>query len=258
MRTVLAAATLVAALALLGACTGSSATVSQTTASSAPLPTLAPIVSPAPAVTATSAPGQAPSVIQPTPVVAAVSGLDYPLAGACLPAIDNLMPNAPRLYRAGIHEGVDFYPGLACAEIVEGTSVLAAEAGAVVRADWGFQEMTVAELDELLTRSKSQGYTDSAAMDRFRGRQVWIDHGGGIITRYAHLSGIAPGIEVGMTVQAGQLLSYVGDSGTPEAVTAPGAETHLHFEIRVGESYLGEGLAADEVRALLAQAFSNP
>ena len=134
-----AAVAVVAALALLGACTGSSATVSPNTVSPSPGPTLTPDVSPTPMATPTSSPTPAPTptVVQPPPVVS-VSGLDYPLAGACLPTIDNLMPNAPRLYRFGIHEGVDFYPGLACAEIVEGTSVLAAEDGTVVRAGLGF------------------------------------------------------------------------------------------------------------------------
>ncbi len=178
--------------------------------------------------------------------------------GACLPDNNALLPNAPRPYRAGVHEGIDFYPGQACADIAEGTPVVAAKAGVVIRADWTFVEMTATELDELLTRSQTQGYTDELALDRFRGRQVWIDHGGGLITRYAHLSGIGPGINVGAPAQAGQLVGYVGNSGTPEAVTAPTAEMHLHFEIRVGDSYLGAGLPPAQMRALLEQAFLSP
>ena len=175
-----------------------------------------------------------------------------------MPSSDNLMPNAPRPYRAGVHEGVDFYPGLACAAVGEGTLVLAAKAGVVIRADWSFVEMAVGELEERLARSQAQGYTDAETLDRFRGRQVWIDHGGGVVTRYAHLGGIASGINVGLEVQAGQEVGYVGNSGTPEAVTAPEAEMHLHFEIRVGESYLGAGLPPDQVRILLEQAFAGP
>ncbi len=242
------------AVFLMGACTGSSATVSTPTPSAEPEPTITPTISPTALVT----PSPTPAVIEPTPTRSTVSGLVYPIEGACLPANENLMPNAPRVYRAGIHEGVDFYPGLACAAIGEGTPVLAVEAGLVIRADWGFEEMTAEELDELLTRSKAQGYTDAAALDRFRGRQVWVDHGGGIVTRYAHLGEIAPGIDKGMTVQAGQVIAYVGDSGTPEALTEPGTEMHLHFEVWVGESYLGEGLPPEQVRALLEQAFSTP
>jgi murein DD-endopeptidase MepM/ murein hydrolase activator NlpD len=59
-----------------------------------------------------------------------------------------------------------------------------------------------------------------------------------------------------VTVEAGQEVGYVGDSGTPESLTAPGTEDHLHFEIWVGNQYLGQGLPPDEVRALYEKAFS--
>jgi murein DD-endopeptidase MepM/ murein hydrolase activator NlpD len=63
-------------------------------------------------------------------------------------------------------------------------------------------------------------------------------------------------MQPGAKVQAGDLVGYVGDSGTPEAVTAPGTEIHLHFEIRVGDSFLGAGLDNELVRQLYQQAFS--
>ncbi|MBI2912416.1 MAG: peptidoglycan DD-metalloendopeptidase family protein [Chloroflexi bacterium] len=257
-----AAATIVVALAVLDACSGSGATV--TTPSATPSPR----VSATPSATASATPAPSPpwtNTATPstngtgsTPTGPAVSGFVLPIEGACLPDYDALLPNAPRPYRAGVHEGIDLYPGQACADIAEGTPVMAAKAGAVIRADRAFVEMTPTELQELLTRSQSQGYTDEAALDRFRGRQVWIDHGGGLITRYAHLSGIAPGIDVGTAVETGQVVGYVGNSGTPEAVNAPTTEMHLHFEIRVGGSYLGAGLPSDQVRALLERAFSSP
>lgn len=185
-------------------------------------------------------------------------GFAFPIEGACLPNTDRLMPNAPREYRAGVHEGVDFYSGYNCATVLEGTPVLAAKAGTVIRADHGFVEMTEAELDELLSRSQSQGFTDEEALDRFRGRQVWVDHGEGIVTRYSHLSAIPAAIVEGANVEARQLVGYAGESGTPEAVTAPGTEIHLHFEIRVGDSFLGQGLPADQVRLIWEQAFAPP
>lgn len=194
----------------------------------------------------------------PEPQNPAGTGFLIPIAGACLPDDDYLMPNAPREYRYGVHEGVDFYTGRSCTDVPAGTPVMAAKAGRVVRADQAFTEMSPDELNEILARSAAQGFTDAKALDRFRGRQVWIDHGNGVVTRYAHLGGIPEGIQVGTLVQAGDVVGYVGDSGTPEAVTNPGIEIHLHFEIRVGDTYLGAGLPPDQVRYLYNEAFASP
>jgi murein DD-endopeptidase MepM/ murein hydrolase activator NlpD len=204
-------------------------------------------------------PGAAPADL-PSPKVIpqppAGVGFVMPIEGACLPNSEDLMPNAAREYRAGIHEGVDFFAGFNCATVLEGTPVMAAKAGTVIRADHRFVEMTKEELDALLARSKAQGFTDPEGLDKFRGRQVWIDHGNGVVTRYCHLSAIPTAMQPGAKVQAGDLVGYVGDSGTPEAVTAPGTEIHLHFEIRVGDSFLGAGLDNELVRQLYQQAFS--
>jgi len=184
-------------------------------------------------------------------------GFLFPIEGACLPTEERLMPNAPREYRAGIHEGIDFYAGYNCATIQEGTSVLAAKEGRIIRADHDYVNWTLDELNAALARSQAQGFTGDEDLDRFRGRQVWIDHGGGIITRYCHLGDIPREIVPGSVVKASVVVGFVGDSGTPESVTNPGVEIHLHWELRVGDSFLGAGLPADQVRDLYEQAFSN-
>lgn len=86
------------------------------------------------------------------------------------------------------HSGIDLSAS-------RGTPVHAAGAGEVVRA------------------RRSNGY----------GRVVFIDHGGGIETRYAHLQKIL--VEEGDFVPAGGLVGNVGSSGR---ATGP----HLHFEVR--------------------------
>ncbi len=192
-----------------------------------------------------------------TPTIAATAtpdlhGFIYPIDGACLPHGDQLMPNAPRDYRNGTHEGIDFYGSDNCVPITLGTPVVAAKAGQVVRVDAAYQDLTAAQLSALLQDPNAPG-----VLDAFRGRQVWIDHGGGVVTRYCHLSAIATGLAVGDSVSAGEVIAYVGESGTPESVTNPGTEYHLHFELRVGDSYLGQGEPAPQVRSLYLALFDQ-
>ena len=179
-----------------------------------------------------------------------------PVEGACLPTDPNQMPNAPRDYRYGVHEGVDFFTDFACVDVPVNLPALASKSGRVIRADQQFRPLTQTEIDGLLARSEAQGYTDTSALDRFRGRQVWIEHGDGIITRYSHLNGIPPEIVTGVNVERGQVIAYIGDSGTPESVSNPGFEIHLHFEIRVGDTFLGAGLSVEETYAVYQDAFS--
>lgn len=58
------------------------------------------------------------------------------------------------------------------------------------------------------------------------GHLIRVTHGSGFETRYAHLQKWNPGIHVGITVRAGQVIGYVGESGL---ATGP----HLHYEVRL-------------------------
>ncbi len=72
---------------------------------------------------------------------------------------------------------------------------------------------------------------------RFRGTRggygnlLEIDHGGGIVTIYGHLSRFAPTARVGAHVEQGQTVAYVGMTGL---ATGP----HLHYEYRLNGRYL--------------------
>lgn len=91
----------------------------------------------------------------------------------------------------GGHTGIDYRANT-------GTSVYAAAAGVVLDSERGW----------------NGGF----------GTNVFISHGSGMTTRYAHLSGLV--VQPGQTVSKGQLVGYSGNSGRS---TGP----HLHFELRV-------------------------
>jgi murein DD-endopeptidase MepM/ murein hydrolase activator NlpD len=91
-----------------------------------------------------------------------------------------------------MHTGIDIAVGY-------GTPIHAAAAGRVIYAGW---------------------------MDGY-GNLVFVDHGNGISTGYAHQSSIA--VSNGQTVSQGQLIGYVGCTGH---CFGP----HLHFEVRVNGS----------------------
>ena len=95
-----------------------------------------------------------------------------------------------------------------------GAPVRATAAGRVIEADW------------------SGGY----------GRMVDIDHGGGLVTRYAHLSRIA--VKPGEWVERGQIVGRVGSTGRS---TGP----HLHYETHL------DGNAVNPLRFMRAAAPIN-
>lgn len=58
------------------------------------------------------------------------------------------------------------------------------------------------------------------------GKVIILEHGGGISTLYAHMSGFVRGMRPGQRVKQGQNIGYVGSTGD---TTGP----HLHYEYRV-------------------------
>lgn len=94
-----------------------------------------------------------------------------------------------------VHQDTRFHPGIDIAA-PRGTPVHAAEGGEVTRV------------------SRDDEY----------GLMVEIDHGGGLVTRYAHLEAVR--VVTGLRVDRGQEIGTVGQSGQ---VTG----SHLHFEVRM-------------------------
>jgi murein DD-endopeptidase MepM/ murein hydrolase activator NlpD len=182
-----------------------------------------------------SSPGQGRGI---SPVV---RGLLLPIEGVEITAAPELLPNSPREYRAGWHEGIDFAAD-------RGTPVRAAASGRVVRVDREFVDWDPAQQAAALEAALTLGYTPDDTLDRIRGRQVWVDHGRHVVTRYAHLDAVAD-LYVGQTVTRGEVIGAVGNSGFEEG------GPHLHFEVRVGDDYLGDWLDGEELVRVLTRSF---
>lgn len=71
-------------------------------------------------------------------------------------------------------------------------------------------------------RAMSGGRVRFAGVQGDYGNVVWIDHGGGVLTVYAHLSRLDVG--TGDPVDAGQQIGLSGSSGNASG-------PHLHFEV---------------------------
>ncbi|MBB5520010.1 M23 family metallopeptidase [Amphiplicatus metriothermophilus] len=98
----------------------------------------------------------------------------------------------PRRGGAGaFHKGVDLYTGRPRPVLAAGDGIVA-EAG------------------------KRRGFGDT----------ILIRHRNGVETRYAHLSGFAPGMRRGARVRAGDVIGRTGRTGNATAV-------HLHYEVLI-------------------------
>ncbi len=75
-------------------------------------------------------------------------------------------------------------------------------------------------------RATSEGRVTWATRNGTLGNLVVIKHDGGFETKYAHLNGFANGIKKGVRVRQGDVIGYVGATGS---ATGP----HLHYEFLV-------------------------
>ncbi|MBK9054389.1 MAG: hypothetical protein IPL78_26825 [Chloroflexi bacterium] len=119
-----------------------------------------------------------------------LQGLFLPIANTTMAGREFQLPGAPRHYRLGVHEGMDFYKAM-------GTPVQAVAAGIIIRADQAYVEATERQFGLMRDSVFLAGYTPPDALDFYRGRQIWLQLDNGWVAHYAHLSAIAPGLESG-------------------------------------------------------------
>jgi len=181
-----------------------------------------------------------------------------PVEGATISSRRNHLPGAPRAYRNGVHEGFDFYSGTVSVPIEYGTPIRAVADGVVIRADHDYVEHTLEEYDQIIADATAALDTPPELLDKLRGRQVWIRHAGGFVTRYAHLAAIAEGVVEGARVRQGDIIATTGNSGTLEAAQGTRDGPHPHVEVWRGDTtFLGAGMEPEEIWSLAAQVFGK-
>lgn len=90
--------------------------------------------------------------------------------------------------------------------------------------------------------------TDVVTSQRGFGKHIVVDHGFGYTTTYAHLNSF--NVRVGQKVQRGDIIGFVGNSGTSVA-------NHLHYEIKLNGknvdpvNYYFEDLNAEEYERMV-------
>jgi murein DD-endopeptidase MepM/ murein hydrolase activator NlpD len=185
------------------------------------------------------------------------TGYTVPVEGATISSRPSHWPNAPRPYRNGTHEGFDFYSGTVAVPVEYGTPIRAVAGGTVIRSDLDYVEMTLDEYNQVIEVSKRSLNTPPEMLDKLRGRQVWVEHPGGYISRYAHLSAIPATVTVGSKIKQGDIVGETGNSGTLEAANQTRDDPHPHVEIWKGDDYLGHNLDTQQIYDLAQQVFGE-
>ena len=186
------------------------------------------------------------------PVIASPTDPNCPLVLSA-----SSLPGAPRLYRNGIHRGIDFGCGAA------DRSAFAIADGTVVYLVNDYDDPSVPEREALLQQAGFAGFTPHWTLVMLYGNVVIIDHGeiegaGRVVTISAHLEAVDENLEVGSVVTKGQRLGELGNRGTnASALGIRGADDpslHLHWELFIDNWYLGAGMDAATTSELIATA----
>ncbi|WP_096189280.1 M23 family metallopeptidase [Evansella halocellulosilytica] len=181
-----------------------------------------------------------------------LSFLHDPIEGAQVSMVESHLPGAPRDYRNGTHEGIDWYAYGAGVSITTETPIYAMAEGTVVRVDHDFEEYESAEVrNEDLELAHEMGLTPEYILDRLRGQQVWVQYDNGVMNRFAHLDDIPEDLELGSTVDENTIIGYVGNSGTSHAFTDENGGLHLHQDLLIYGEMFWEPYDPEEVTQIL-------
>ncbi len=163
-----------------------------------------------------------------------------------VPEYLNLLPNALREYRSGVHHGIDF-------PIPLNGPIVAVSGGIIVRSNPLHSDVDIDTYNAFLETTQKLSKTPEDIYNYILlGKSIVIDHGYSItpnfrtISVYAHLSAIADDILPGTRIEKGQLIGFSGNTGTSSGALRNEKGAHLHWELYFedggGKYFLGQNI----------------
>tara|TARA_B100000902_G_scaffold145170_1_gene142410 strand:+ start:548 stop:1267 length:720 start_codon:yes stop_codon:yes gene_type:complete len=185
----------------------------------------------------------------------------FPIKYVSFPTRESLLPNAIRAYRNGIHEGIDIVANY-------NTPVYASLSGVVVVANSSYKDLNINQYNEFLSKtSKIKKTPRDIYTHILLGKYVIIDHGFDFVkgfrttTTYAHLSQLHGNILSGASVKKGDLIGYIGNTGTKYGAQGNNAGAHLHWEMHFENTdniyYLGQNIKKKQFIELTKKIFER-
>ncbi len=171
----------------------------------------------------------------------------------------NLVVGAPREYRSGIHNGLDFN--------CETTDHLIRSAGSgqVIFVVNDYINPSSQDRDAVLAQTEPAFDTPFWTLANLYGNFVVIDHqlpsGDRAVTVYAHLSQVDSQILPGVLLDGGTPLGFAGNSGTSTAaagITNNDGSVHLHWELHMNDRPIGYLESPADTEPLYEQILCTP
>ena len=187
------------------------------------------------------------------------TGLVSPIEGATFSLDTAHFPRTAGERDNGIDTGFIFINGASGRPLADDEAVRAVADGEIIRIDRNYEPPEPNILKFWRQNAAEPGPIADYALDKLRGRQVWIRHEHGHVSRYAHLSEVHPELQPGDPVEQAQAVGLMGNSGIIASKDQWNAAPRLQFELwsADGDHYLGQGLTALESHRTIASLFAD-